>query len=239
MIEATLCAPSIRSMVATRSVKCLCATIWFAPVFAVGIVIIETHRFSPLAYPEYSMNLPLDKWCSLVYNTCKQIGRKTMSENDNLSARQLLLHKMREWSEECFSAGWMRDLEFDLWTIAINGKGSYGSHVFSCMEANKLYGLALGARGWWRWHGKNEEFVGLGVWRNLYCDGKEAPVVKLEKENERLRNHVMVLKRALGWLDTVLDLGHQDCSFFSGVEQSKIDEVYAYAYEVVCGRITE
>ena len=62
--------------------------------------------------------------------------------------------------------------------------------------------------------------------------------IELENENEQLRKHIAVLKRALNWLDFVLDFGYQSSSFFSEVEQSEIDEAYAYAYEVVCGRIT-
>jgi len=165
-----------------------------------------------------------------------------MSYDENLAARQLLLYEMREWSEKCFSAGWMRDLGFDLWNIVVNDGGFYGWHMFSLVEVKRLYRLAVAADGWWRWGEADEEFVSLDAWRNIYSNQmnrRGSTDAELEKENERLRRHVMVLKRALGWLDTVLDFGHQDGGFSNEFDQSDIEEAYAYAYEVVCGRIVE
>jgi len=93
-----------------------------------------------------------------------------MGAGNNLEARQLLLHEMREWSEECFSALWMRDLEFDLWNIVVNEGGIYGSHMLDLADANELYELAIDADGWWRWGETDEEFVGLDAWRNIYSN---------------------------------------------------------------------
>lgn len=44
--------------------------------------------------------------------------------------------------------------------------------------------------------------------------------------------------KALKWLDAVLDFGNQeDGSYFSDVTEEEKAEAFAFAYEVVCGRI--
>jgi hypothetical protein len=41
-------------------------------------------------------------------------------------AAEHLLRLMREISERAYHAGWMRDLEFDLWDATVNGPRRYG-----------------------------------------------------------------------------------------------------------------
>ena len=85
-------------------------------------------------------------------------------------AKELLLHKMREWSEECYCAGWMMGLEYGLWSIALMDRDHYGFHEFNHAEADELFQLAIDANGWWVWRDSDERetFIDLAEWVELY-----------------------------------------------------------------------
>lgn len=76
-----------------------------------------------------------------------------------------LLALMTGISEQCFYAGWMSDLEYDLWQIA--PETSYGHGTITARQAQLLRLLAEEADGWWTYsddHG-DPVFLDLASWR--------------------------------------------------------------------------
>jgi hypothetical protein len=62
---------------------------------------------------------------------------------NDLNKDQLLLEEfMSEISEAGFSAGWMGDLEFDLWEILNGDKRRYGHHIITQDELDQLKSLS-------------------------------------------------------------------------------------------------
>jgi hypothetical protein len=61
----------------------------------------------------------------------------------------LLLARMEELSEDSYAAGWMQDLEYDLWRIAKAGGGPYGMSCITKEQADELLRLAQDAGGWY------------------------------------------------------------------------------------------
>ena len=86
-------------------------------------------------------------------------------------ARELLLYKMEEYSEEFACASWLMGLEFRLW--------SYGEMVstdpkeqFSIKLGKELRTLSEIAGGWWAWDDEispndNPVFMPLEKWQEL------------------------------------------------------------------------
>jgi hypothetical protein len=85
-------------------------------------------------------------------------------------AADALLYTMEDISEECYCAGWMRNLEFDLWDAASPDdpgmtfvRGGY--HVEPLQrDALALYSRICG--GWWRWN-DGPEFVTFDQWAQI------------------------------------------------------------------------
>jgi hypothetical protein len=73
-------------------------------------------------------------------------------------------------SEEAYCAGWMIDLEFDLWTSVIRGPRPYGRLELDSTIAERLRELAARCGGWVRWsaEAKAEEFVSVVEWERIY-----------------------------------------------------------------------
>jgi hypothetical protein len=65
-------------------------------------------------------------------------------------ARELLLYKMREYSQDGFCAGWLHGLENELWALAL-APTSFQSTGFSPDFFHQLHQLALIGDGWWVW----------------------------------------------------------------------------------------
>jgi len=66
-------------------------------------------------------------------------------------AAETLRLLMSEISERAYSAGWMMELEFALWKLALRGGGRYGAAVVSAEEAATLRTLAERCGGWIAW----------------------------------------------------------------------------------------
>lgn len=90
-------------------------------------------------------------------------------------ARELLLDKMREYSQDGFCASWMQGLEFELWQLATSSSPTESSG-FSPEFYQQLHQLTVIADGWWRWEttsdssGVGPVFVSLGTWQKVYHD---------------------------------------------------------------------
>ena len=84
-------------------------------------------------------------------------------------ARELLLYKMREYSQDGFCASWLYDLEFELWQLAICPPQKETSG-FSPGHYREIHRLALIADGWWVWETAPEPeksgpvFISLSEW---------------------------------------------------------------------------
>ncbi len=92
-------------------------------------------------------------------------------------AKELLLLKMRQYSEDTRAAGWLTGLEFDLWEKAHNkdpgSKWSPESQEFF----SSLKSLGEIAGGWW-------------VWPDLVDDDGPSPVfISRERWNQVLADH--------------------------------------------------
>jgi hypothetical protein len=56
-------------------------------------------------------------------------------------------------SEDCYAAGWMRGIEYELWATCLNGKPHrYGQSAISDEQITKLRDLHARCDGWWYWH---------------------------------------------------------------------------------------
>jgi hypothetical protein len=62
-------------------------------------------------------------------------------------ARELAEY-MSELSERAYYAGWMGDLEFDLWDAVVNGPREYGRLSITDEHIAELRRLSKAARGW-------------------------------------------------------------------------------------------
>ena len=87
-------------------------------------------------------------------------------------ARELLLYKMKEYSQDGFCATWLVDLEFELWEAAEKATPVKGeSYVMAVSKECRP--LAEIAGGWWSWPdnaGPNDEapvFVSLTKWHRI------------------------------------------------------------------------
>lgn len=86
-------------------------------------------------------------------------------DNDQLRLAKL----MSQISEAAFSAGWMRDLEFDLWAAIHAGNGSYGRYMLTQADIDQLRSLSDKCRSWIVFDAKNEETaVDLEIWKEMF-----------------------------------------------------------------------
>ena len=65
-------------------------------------------------------------------------------------ARELLLYKMREYSQDGFCASWLHDMESELWQLAVCPSPAKTAG-FAPNFFREIHGLALIAGGWWVW----------------------------------------------------------------------------------------
>lgn len=63
-------------------------------------------------------------------------------------ARELLLYKMKEYSQDGFCASWLVDLEFELWESA-NLSAPSPQEMHSVSTSRECRALAQIADGWW------------------------------------------------------------------------------------------
>lgn len=92
-------------------------------------------------------------------------------------ARELLLYKMKEYSQDSACATWLVDLEFEIWEAA--DKTAPATRDSFAMAVNKeCRPLAEIAGGWWAWPdnaGPNDEapvFLPLAEWKKVLAKRK-------------------------------------------------------------------
>jgi hypothetical protein len=87
---------------------------------------------------------------------------------------------MCDISEDCWCAGWLRDLEFTLWKAVTIGKTDFG---FGIRESDliRLKHLHEMAGGWWIWEegAEGNRFVTTEQWLTIFAVHRD-PVPKTE-----------------------------------------------------------
>ncbi len=97
--------------------------------------------------------------------------------NDEAKA---LMDYMSDLSEEGYYAGWMGNLEYDLWQAVIEGPRKYGHAIIEKETIEKLKDLSNKCGGWIVFDDVEEEiFVPLQQWLKVY-EGE-----KTKKDRER------------------------------------------------------
>ena len=86
-------------------------------------------------------------------------------------ARELLLYKMKEYSQDGFCASWLVDLEWELWTGA-DQPDSAPQQNYTQSTSRECRILAEIAGGWWAWDdkappNKNPVFVPMKRWLQM------------------------------------------------------------------------
>jgi hypothetical protein len=72
---------------------------------------------------------------------------------------------MSELSEQAFSAGWMKDLEYALWSALTSGPCQYGHLHLATVHIERLRSLSQACGGWIRFDDSAEEvYVPIAQW---------------------------------------------------------------------------
>lgn len=92
------------------------------------------------------------------------------------TARAALLAEMERISDDGWCAGWMHDLEYDLWAATLAPRSTRATEAgLTTFLPAYLRGLATTARGWWMWSTRKQSapvhrrFVSLARWRKFYA----------------------------------------------------------------------
>lgn len=88
--------------------------------------------------------------------------------NMNDEAKELMNY-MSDLSEEAYHAGWMMNLEYDLWQAVVDGPRSYGQMIIEKECIEKLKELSHRCGGWIVFDDEKEEtFVPSEQWLKIY-----------------------------------------------------------------------
>lgn len=83
---------------------------------------------------------------------------------------------MSDLSEEAYSAGWMKELEFELWEAVVGGPRRYGSIQITLEHIAHLQRLSEAACGWIVFDDKEgESLVPMGEWARVFANWKHHP----------------------------------------------------------------
>ena len=85
------------------------------------------------------------------------------------AAAKELMNYMRELSEEAYHAGWMLNLEYDLWKAVLEGPCGYGQTIIGQKHIESLKELSKQCGGWIIFDEEQEEaFIPMEQWLRLY-----------------------------------------------------------------------
>jgi hypothetical protein len=77
---------------------------------------------------------------------------------------------MSDLSEQAWFAGWMKDLEYDLWRAMVFGPKTYGRLEISSEQISKLRELSEACGGWIIFDdAAGETWLPLAEWRERYA----------------------------------------------------------------------
>jgi hypothetical protein len=89
--------------------------------------------------------------------------------NDLTPDQKHLAEFMSEISEQCYCAGWMKDLEYVLWDALESGERTYGKCTITSEEISRLKALSDKSKSWIYFHEEHEEIaLALDVWGNQF-----------------------------------------------------------------------
>jgi hypothetical protein len=76
---------------------------------------------------------------------------------------------MSDISESCYSAGWMKNLEYVLWDAVINGSRKYGHGIITEIDIDKLNNLSKACNSWIYFDDETKETaINLNNWVILF-----------------------------------------------------------------------
>ncbi|QNN44882.1 hypothetical protein [Pedobacter roseus] len=78
-------------------------------------------------------------------------------ESDLTETELKLADFMSEISEYCYSAGWIRNLEYALWHAVINGERKFGQSYITESDIETLIKLSTDANAWIVYDDEKEE----------------------------------------------------------------------------------
>ena len=80
---------------------------------------------------------------------------------------------MSNISEDGYSAGWMEDLEFNLWDALNGGEKKYGRHIITSSQLEELKFLSQMCGCWIIFNGEQEETaIDIEEWRKIFIDAR-------------------------------------------------------------------
>ena len=106
-------------------------------------------------------------------------------------ARELLLYKMKEYSQDGFCATWLVDLEFELWEAADKTLPATGES-YAMAVSKECRPLAQIAGGWWAWplnltpNDPAPVFVSLAEWHAILA---ERAATKIKSPSSAASDH--------------------------------------------------
>lgn len=101
-----------------------------------------------------------------------------LDPNDGMISRSalashLLVHRMKQLSEDFYNAEWISGLEFDVWDMAFENKKLFGSIEVTESMAKYFRDLATLANGWWVYEDETQPgetgpfFIPMTRWQQL------------------------------------------------------------------------
>lgn len=87
------------------------------------------------------------------------------------TVKEVLAELMSEISEDCWCAGWLSGLEFDLWEMVQGGPRRFGMGEVSEEDVQRLRVLSNECGGWivWNMDKGDTSFVPLAEWEAIYA----------------------------------------------------------------------
>lgn len=80
-----------------------------------------------------------------------------------------LAEAMHDLSEDHFCAGWLHDIEYDLWAAVQGDTAGFSANEFSAEEIKVLRDLSNTVKGWVMWEKDvGEVFVPINDWLEIY-----------------------------------------------------------------------
>ena len=85
--------------------------------------------------------------------------------------QRVLAKIMSEISEDAYCAGWLVDLEYELWQILVDGQGKFGFGAVSEAEIEELRLLSDLCGGWIVWDEERggQTFVPFDQWLKIFA----------------------------------------------------------------------
>jgi hypothetical protein len=94
-------------------------------------------------------------------------------------AREVLLHRMRQYSEDFHCAGWLGGLEFLLWDPPVEASAPWTVERKALSDECRI--LAEIAGGWWVYRDENRPdergpfFIPMDRWQQILAERKPTP----------------------------------------------------------------